>query len=76
MAGAAGTLFGGMLTDIYGRRCNNITANGAMVLGWLLIAAAQEKFMILFGRIIEGFFRSMLLTGLTVRPQENIRLVL
>jgi MFS family permease len=67
MAGPAGTLFAGILMEIYGRRWNNISANTIMFAGWLFNGAAQEKFMILFGRIIEGFSKCMLYTRIAVR---------
>lgn len=66
MAGPAGTLFAGIFMEIYGRKCNIITANAMMTIGWLFIAGAQEKFMILFGRTIEGFSRCMLYAGVAV----------
>jgi hypothetical protein len=67
MAGPAGTLFAGILMEIYERRWNNISANTIMFAGWLFIGAAQEKFMILFGRIIEGFSRCKLYTDVAVK---------
>jgi MFS family permease len=76
IAGPVGTLFAGIFMEVYGRRWNNITANAAMLAGWLLIAAAQDKFMILFGRIAEGFSRCMLHTGVAVRLQKNQFLVI
>jgi hypothetical protein len=44
----------------------NYFGNIGMTIGWLLIAFAQNPTMIIYGRITEGFSRSVMATSLTV----------
>jgi len=52
--------------ELWGRRRMNFIGNIGMAIGWLLIAFAQNPAMIIYGRITEGFTRSLLATSLTV----------
>jgi MFS family permease len=61
-----GCLFGGLTMELWGRRRMNFIGNIGMVIGWLLIVFAQNPAMIIYGRITEGFTRSLLATTLTV----------
>jgi MFS family permease len=53
--------------DIWGRRNINMLGNVGMVVGWLLITFAGGVAMLISGRIVEGFSRSILATCITVR---------
>jgi MFS family permease len=53
--------------DIWGRRNINLIGNIGMVIGWLLITFAGNAAMLISGRIVEGFARSVLATCITVR---------
>jgi len=47
----------------------NVIGNIGMAIGWLLIAFAQNPAMIIYGRITEGFSRSLLATSYVVISQ-------
>jgi len=52
--------------ELWGRRLMNMIGNIGMIIGCLLIAFAQNPAMIIYGRITEGFSRSLLATSLAV----------
>jgi MFS family permease len=52
--------------DRWGRRKICFVAATGLFLGTLLVCAAQTVSMIVVGKAIEGFFRSMVATALTV----------
>jgi MFS family permease len=64
-----GCFVGGLILELWGRRNMNVIGNIGMVIGWLLIAFAQNSGMIIYGRITEGFSRSFMATCLTVINQ-------
>jgi MFS family permease len=47
----------------------NVVGNIGMAIGWLLIAFAQNPTMLIYGRITEGFSRSLLATSYAVISQ-------
>jgi MFS family permease len=53
--------------DQWGRRKICFVANIGLFLGGLLVCLAQKVSMLISGKAIEGFFKSMLATSLTVR---------
>jgi MFS family permease len=67
IASPVGCLLGGLAMDIWGRRNINMIGNVGMVVGWLLITFAENAAMLICGRIVEGFSRSILATCITVR---------
>jgi MFS family permease len=46
-----------------------VIGNIGMAIGWLLIAFAQNPAMIIYGRITEGFARSVMVTSFAVISQ-------
>ncbi|XP_069696065.1 facilitated trehalose transporter Tret1-like [Periplaneta americana] len=70
LAGPMGALFSGVFVDVFGRRWGNLLASVWMTVGWVLIMMAQNVSMILIGRIIEGFAKSMVLTTSAVTVDE------
>jgi hypothetical protein len=52
----------------------NVAGNIGMATGWLLITFAHNPSMLIYGRIAEGFSRSVLATCITVKSQ-NLLLV-
>jgi len=48
----------------------NFIGNIGMIIGWLLIAFAQNPAMIIYGRITEGFSKSFLAISWTVIIQS------
>jgi MFS family permease len=67
IASPVGCLLGGLAMDIWGRRNINMLGNVGMAVGWLLITFAEDAAMLISGRIVEGFSRSILATSITVR---------
>lgn len=59
--------------DIWGRRKINFIGNVGMVTGWLLITFAWNAAMLISGRIVEGFARSILATCITVRAASRAK---
>jgi len=59
--------------ELRGRRLMNFIGNIGMAIGWLLIAFAQNPAMLIYGRITEGFSRSILATSLTVIIQNLLQ---
>jgi hypothetical protein len=53
--------------DHWGRRKICLVADIGLFIGSLIVCAAQTESMIIIGKAIEGFFRSMVATTLTVR---------
>lgn len=70
IASPVGCLLGGLAMDIWGRRNINMIGNVGMVVGWLLITFAENAAMLICGRIVEGFSRSILATCITVFVDE------
>lgn len=69
-AGPFGSLVGGIIIDQWGRRKICFVANIGLFLGGLLVCLAQKVSMLISGKTIEGFFKSMLATSLTVLTDE------
>jgi MFS family permease len=67
IASPVGCLLGGLAMDIWGRRKINMIGNIGMVIGWFLITFAGNAAMLISGRVVEGFSRSILATCITVR---------
>lgn len=55
------------MMDHWGRRKICLLANIGLFLGGLLVCLAQRVPMLMSGKTIEGFFRSMVATSVTVR---------
>jgi MFS family permease len=72
IASPVGCLLGGLAMDIWGRRKINFFGNIGMVVGWLLITFAGNAAMLISGRIVEGFCRSILATCITVRDISRL----
>ncbi|KAJ9586663.1 hypothetical protein L9F63_019765 [Diploptera punctata] len=70
MAAPLGCILCGVAMDFWGRKKLNIIGSVGMILGWLLITVAQNALMVVFGRVLEGFSRSVLATAITVLSDE------
>ncbi|PSN45472.1 hypothetical protein C0J52_08666 [Blattella germanica] len=70
LASPIGCFMCGVAMDVWGRRKMNILGNIGMAIGWLLIMFANNVTMLICGRIIEGFSRSVLATSITVLVDE------
>jgi MFS family permease len=58
------------MMDHWGRRKICFVANIGFFLGGLLVCLAQKVSMLISGKTIEGFFRSMVATSITVRTRH------
>ncbi|XP_069696073.1 facilitated trehalose transporter Tret1-like [Periplaneta americana] len=65
-----GYMFGGIITDFWGRRKMIILGHVAYIVGWITIAAAQNVSTILAGRIIEGIAKGIVVTTGAVYADE------
>lgn len=69
-AAPIGCLVAGITMDIWGRWIMNVVGNVGMVLGWISIIFAENIAMLICGRVLEGFSRSILATSVLVLLDE------
>ncbi|KAJ9583150.1 hypothetical protein L9F63_022512, partial [Diploptera punctata] len=65
IAGPIGCLFGGLGSDLWGRRTLNVVGATGTMIGWILITFSQNAAMLVWGRVFEGFSRSTTASALT-----------